>query len=113
MKGRGKDVPKVARQVRQPTSTDRRIAHCFLCLRVERPFAYLTHVAGDYFSRLLARQMSISSISAITMATHDMSRSVQLYQALGFELDDVDAFYRHVLANGLTPDFAPSDAPWG
>lgn len=26
---------------------------------------------------------------------------------------DVDAFYRHALAAGVTPEFAPRDAPWG
>lgn len=26
---------------------------------------------------------------------------------------DVDAFYRHVLAAGLQPSFAPADAAWG
>jgi catechol 2,3-dioxygenase-like lactoylglutathione lyase family enzyme len=30
--------------------------------------------------------MTIESISAITLATHDMSRAVQFYQTLGFEL---------------------------
>lgn len=30
-----------------------------------------------------------------------------------FYVSDVDAFYRHALARGLRPDFAPSDAPWG
>ena len=97
--------------------------------------------------------MPISSISAITLATHDMSRSVRFYRALGFDLryggeqasftsfevgasylnliaapaerrwswwgraifhvDDVDALYHHALSQGLAPDFAPSDAPWG
>lgn len=28
-------------------------------------------------------------------------------------VDDVDAMYDRVLAAGLTPDAAPSDAPWG
>ena len=30
-----------------------------------------------------------------------------------FYVGDVDAFHRHCLAAGLTPDFDPSDAPWG
>ncbi|MFQ5874387.1 MAG: VOC family protein, partial [Dehalococcoidia bacterium] len=30
--------------------------------------------------------MSIQSISAITLATNDMARSVRFYRALGFEL---------------------------
>lgn len=28
-------------------------------------------------------------------------------------VSDVDAIYRKALAAGLTPEFAPSDAPWG
>ncbi|TKC78933.1 VOC family protein [Trinickia terrae] len=28
-------------------------------------------------------------------------------------VSDVDAMYRKALAAGLTPEFAPSDAPWG
>jgi catechol 2,3-dioxygenase-like lactoylglutathione lyase family enzyme len=32
------------------------------------------------------KRMTISSISAVTLATHDMSRSVRFYAALGFEL---------------------------
>lgn len=30
-----------------------------------------------------------------------------------FHVDDVDAMYAQALERGLTPDFAPSDAPWG
>ncbi|MFX1764293.1 VOC family protein [Paraburkholderia sp. A1RI-2L] len=30
-----------------------------------------------------------------------------------FHVSDVDAFYAQVLAAGLTPAFAPQDAPWG
>ncbi len=30
--------------------------------------------------------MTIHSISAITLATHDMARAVRFYRALGFEL---------------------------
>ena len=30
-----------------------------------------------------------------------------------FYVDDVDAMYRHVLAQGLTPETAPQDAAWG
>lgn len=29
-----------------------------------------------------------------------------------FHVPDVDAFYRHVLAQGLKPDFSPRDAVW-
>jgi catechol 2,3-dioxygenase-like lactoylglutathione lyase family enzyme len=30
-----------------------------------------------------------------------------------FYVDDVDAMYRHVLAQGFTPETAPQDAAWG
>ena len=33
------------------------------------------------------RPVAIESLSAITLATHDMARSVRFYQALGFELN--------------------------
>jgi catechol 2,3-dioxygenase-like lactoylglutathione lyase family enzyme len=95
---------------------------------------------------------TIEAISAITLATSDMARSVRFYEALGFartfgganatftsfafgnsflnliaetrgpirwwgrviiHVSDVDAMYRKALAAGLTPEFAPSDAPWG
>ncbi len=39
--------------------------------------------------------MTIHSISAITLATHDMARAVRFYRALGFELThggEADAF---------------------
>jgi catechol 2,3-dioxygenase-like lactoylglutathione lyase family enzyme len=95
----------------------------------------------------------ISSINAITLATHDMARAVHFYRTLGFDLlycgedasftsfeagtsylnliaapadrrwgwwgraifhvDDVDAFYEQARAQGLAPDSAPEDAPWG
>jgi catechol 2,3-dioxygenase-like lactoylglutathione lyase family enzyme len=95
----------------------------------------------------------IESISAITLATHDMTRAVAFYTALGFALkyggatagftsfhagagflnltaasaerqwswwgraifyvDDVDALHRRAVAAGLSPAFAPRDAPWG
>lgn len=37
-------------------------------------------------ARLGGAPVSIESISAITLATHDMARSVQFYRALGFGL---------------------------
>ena len=95
----------------------------------------------------------ITSISAITLATHDMARAVRFYCALGFAVhhggenasftsfhvgsghlslitqpasekwswwgriilyvSDVDAFYAHALAQGLSPEAAPRDAEWG
>jgi catechol 2,3-dioxygenase-like lactoylglutathione lyase family enzyme len=95
----------------------------------------------------------IESISAVTLATHDMARALQFYSALGFAIryggasaaftsfhagnshlnlivapadqhwswwgrliiytSDVDGMYRHALAQGLQPQFAPRDAEWG
>jgi catechol 2,3-dioxygenase-like lactoylglutathione lyase family enzyme len=93
------------------------------------------------------------SISAVTVATHDMAAAVRFYSALGFKIrhggetagftsfafgthylnltaepperkwqwwgrvifhvDDVDAFYRNVIAHGYRADTEPCDAPWG
>jgi catechol 2,3-dioxygenase-like lactoylglutathione lyase family enzyme len=95
----------------------------------------------------------IESISAITLATHDMGRAVRFYRMLGFELshggagadftslragtsflnliaapperrwswwgrtifyvDDVDALYARVTAQGCQPEAEPRDAAWG
>ncbi|WP_211228893.1 VOC family protein [Thalassobaculum salexigens] len=95
----------------------------------------------------------IEKLSAITLATHDMARSVAFYRSIGFDVakggetaafttlaagedalnlilaapdvplrwwgrvilfvDDVDAMHRAVVDAGYSPDFAPSDAPWG
>ena len=95
----------------------------------------------------------IESISAVTLATHDMARAVRFYSALGFSIryggasaaftsfhagrgylnliaapkdqrwsrwgrvifyaSDVDGMYRHAVAQGLQPQFAPRDAEWG
>jgi catechol 2,3-dioxygenase-like lactoylglutathione lyase family enzyme len=95
----------------------------------------------------------IESVSAITLATHDMPRAVRFYSALGFSIRhggalaaftsfragegylnliaagadqrwswwgrvifyvaDVDALYRHAVAQGLQPQFTPRDAQWG
>jgi catechol 2,3-dioxygenase-like lactoylglutathione lyase family enzyme len=95
----------------------------------------------------------IESISAVTLATHDMARAVRFYSALGFPIryggelavftsfhagtgylnlfaapkdqrwsrwgrvifyvSDVDGMYRHAVAMGLQPQFAPRDAEWG
>ena len=104
-------------------------------------------------ARLGSAPVSIESISAITLATHDMARSVRFYRALGFGLhyggeeaeftsfnvgssflnvcaaapdraiawwgrvifhvSDVDAFHARAVAEGLQPETAPADAPWG
>lgn len=95
---------------------------------------------------------ALHSISAITLFTADMARSVDFYRQLGFTLkfggagapftsfyigrqflnialsdqpvaghwgraifytEEVDALYRHLVGQGLTPEFAPRDAPWG
>lgn len=93
------------------------------------------------------------SISAITLATHDMAAAAAFYSALGFTLkyggetasftsfafgenylnltaqpadrewqwwgrvifhvDDVDEFYRNVVACGYQADTEPRDAAWG
>jgi catechol 2,3-dioxygenase-like lactoylglutathione lyase family enzyme len=71
-----------------------------------------------------------ASISAVTLATHDMKRAVHFYRALGFELASggetagftsfaVGAGYlnlivapREARAAGLAPE-APRDAEWG
>jgi len=98
---------------------------------------------------------SAESLSAVTLATHDMGASVAFYDVLGLELayggptadftsyrisptsflnlqldpawrppervwgrfiiwvDDVDAVHDRLVAAGVTPSFAPADAPWG
>ena len=95
----------------------------------------------------------LTGISAITLATHNMTRAVAFYQALDFVLksggpaaqftsflagngylnltsmpaertwswwgrvifyvDDVDAQHARACSAGLSPHFAPRDAPWG
>jgi catechol 2,3-dioxygenase-like lactoylglutathione lyase family enzyme len=95
----------------------------------------------------------IESISAVTLATHDMARAIRFYSALGFSIrtggvsagftslragqcylnligapanqrwswwgrliihtSDVDGMYRHAVAQGVQPQFAPRDAEWG
>jgi uncharacterized glyoxalase superfamily protein PhnB len=107
----------------------------------------------DDRARLGDAPVAIESISAITLAPHDMARSVRFYRALGFMLryggedasftslavggsylnictcapdstiswwgrvifyvSDVDALYAQVVAQGLSPQFAPRDASWG
>ena len=67
---------------------------------------------------------AINSISAVTLATHEMARAVRFYRCLGFSLrhgggrivlyvSDVDAIYEIALANGLDPDSTPRDAEGG
>ncbi len=83
----------------------------------------------------------IESISAITLATHDMSRAVRFYRMLGFEIvhggddaaftsfrvgtnylnliaqpaerTDLDALHASIVAAGYRPATAPRDAEWG
>jgi hypothetical protein len=54
----------------------------------------------------------IQSVSAVTLATHNMSRAVAFYRMLGFEIvhggDDAS-----VIAADYRPDTAPRDAKWG
>jgi catechol 2,3-dioxygenase-like lactoylglutathione lyase family enzyme len=74
----------------------------------------------------MERITMIESISAVTLATHNMPRAVRFYRVLGFEIvhgDDNAAFtsfrvgasylYRRVIAAGYRPDTAPRDAEWG
>ena len=96
---------------------------------------------------------SIDVISAITLATGNMTQAVEFYTALGFAIrhggsssafitfqvggghlnlmlvpgyrnqtlwgriilyvSDVDAMHARAIRNGLQPQFAPRDAPWG
>ena len=96
---------------------------------------------------------TITALSAVTLATHDMAQSVRFYRALGFvisyggeeaaftsftcgagylniiaapeapqwrwwgraifHVSDVDAIYAHAVAAGYSPQFPPTDAPWG
>ncbi|MCC6383240.1 MAG: VOC family protein [Dehalococcoidia bacterium] len=60
--------------------------------------------------------MTIESLSAITLATHDMARAVTFYTSLGFELvygDASGAFSTFRAGNGyLNLIAAPADAAW-
>lgn len=97
--------------------------------------------------------MSVTGLSAVTLAVRDMGRATAFYEALGFEMlhggaeaeftsfkagegylnlilthggaqwtwwgraifyvEDVDAFYRDALVQGLAPSTEPADAHWG
>ena len=60
--------------------------------------------------------MTISSISAVTLATHDMSRSVRFYAALGFELryggEQASFTSFHVGTSYLNVIAAPAERRW-
>ena len=43
----------------------------------------------------------ITSISAITLATHDMARAVRFYRALGFEI--ADSIFNQALTSSNLP----------
>ncbi len=62
------------------------------------------------------RRLDIESISAVTLTTHDMARSVDFYTSLGFELLDggVDAaFSSFTIGDGYLNLIArPSDNQW-
>lgn len=55
------------------------------------------HAGGSYLN--LAASAKIQA--------HDHWGRVIIY------VSDVDAMYAHAIANGLTPEFSPRDAPWG
>lgn len=46
-------------------------------------------------------------------APREASRASGGWGRVIFYVADVDAFYAHLLAIGVTPEFAPADAPWG
>jgi uncharacterized glyoxalase superfamily protein PhnB len=57
-----------------------------------------------------------STISAVTLATHDMARAVRFYRALGFQLAGgaTTAFTSFVVGEGhLNLIAAPPEARWG
>lgn len=43
----------------------------------------------------------------------EISTSPGFWGRVIFHVDDVDEMYRCCCARGLSPDFAPEDAPWG
>ena len=45
-------------------------------------------------------------------SAHDQPRSTASERVI-FHVDDVDAMYAHVLAQGFTPEAPPRDASWG
>lgn len=97
--------------------------------------------------------MSVTGLSAVTLAVRDMARATAFYDKLGFEqlfggadaeftsykagggylnlilthggaqwtwwgraifyVEDVDAFHRNALEQGLEPSAKPADAHWG
>jgi catechol 2,3-dioxygenase-like lactoylglutathione lyase family enzyme len=63
--------------------------------------------ATDEFTTLHGGTATLNLIAATA------DRTWSWWGRLILLVDDVDATYRHVQAQGLRPEFAPRDAPWG
>jgi catechol 2,3-dioxygenase-like lactoylglutathione lyase family enzyme len=63
--------------------------------------------SSDEFTTLHAGTATLNLIAATTDLNWSWWGRVILL------VDDVDATYRHVLAQGLSPGFEPRNAPWG
>lgn len=61
----------------------------------------------DEFTTLHAGTATLNLIAATA------DRTWSWWGRLILLVDDVDATYRHIQAQGLRPEFAPRDAPWG
>lgn len=49
----------------------------------------------------------------LNLIAADPDRPVQWWGRVIFYVEDVDAFHANALAQGLSPQFGPKDAPWG
>lgn len=62
---------------------------------------------------------STASFTTLKAGNQYLNLSAEIAQSPGFwgraifYVDDVDEMYRQCCAQGLSPDFAPEDAPWG
>ena len=63
--------------------------------------------ATDEFTTLHAGGATLNLIAATT------DRTWSWWGRLILLVDDVDAMYRHAQSEGIEPEFAPRDAPWG
>lgn len=60
-----------------------------------------------------------ASFTTLKAGHQYLNLSAEIEQSPGFwgrpifYVDDVDDMYRHCCAQGLSPEFAPEDAPWG
>ena len=72
--------------------------------------------ASDLGSTAARRNVRIESISAITLATHDMARAVRFYRALGFQMryggEDADFTSFSVGSGHLNLVLAAPSARW-